>query len=614
MAQKKESTNGGSSVRKGVLTALAALVLFLLYAYATDVTQINLEEPQKPQRQEVTTRVLRALARPDFLEYEEETWSMNVSLLQPCPEEIKGTQASLEGRVVTLAPNCTDTTQDVLTMTGTGFRPRTSGIIRWYPPGAVSTTRALSSFRTDVDGNFEETFSLPDIRATDEPQRIEVEEKWRTGIAGLSSTSIITIEKIIETVFMALMATTVGTLLAVPISFLAARNLMVNVGSPLAAIMSGIIALPIGAWAGLKMMGLLLGIAAQASGQLFVAVIAAAVAFGASWAVVTLGPPLFSDKEQSGVETAVSTLRMILFAIFALLGIGILSNLGITFGDWLEDILGSFGFVGRFVALAFEAFLVLSPGIVGLLVGLVAMSMGSKYGQEAVLRVSGVPARILTAVTSAIGMAIFIYGVGNALNWLYQYDEPELWTTYPAIVGGVIMLAIGYLIAPKRPFPIGSIIYTVTRGILNIIRSIEPLIYVIVFAVWVGIGPFAGVLALTGHTIAALGKLFSEQVENIAEGPLEAITATGANRLQTIVFGVVPQVVPPYIAFTLYRWDINVRFSTVIGFGGGGGIGFILVQNINLLKYRQASVMMIAIAIVVISLDFISSRIRTRII
>jgi phosphonate transport system permease protein len=144
-------------------------------------------------------------------------------------------------------------------------------------------------------------------------------------------------------------------------------------------------------------------------------------------------------------------------------------------------------------------------------------------------------------------------------------------------------------------------------------RSVEPLIYVIVFAVWVGIGPFAGVIALSIHTIAALGKLFSEQVEGIDEGPVEAITATGANSLQMIVFAVVPQIVPPYIAFTLYRWDINVRFSTVIGFAGGGGIGFVLFQTINLLQYRQAAVMMIAIALVVMTLDYVSSKIRASI-
>jgi phosphonate transport system permease protein len=136
----------------------------------------------------------------------------------------------------------------------------------------------------------------------------------------------------------------------------------------------------------------------------------------------------------------------------------------------------------------------------------------------------------------------------------------------------------------------------------------------IVFVVWVGLGPFAGVMALMLHSIAALGKLFSEQVEGIAEGPVEAITATGANRLQTIAYAVIPQVVPPFVAFSFYRWDINVRLSTIIGFVGGGGIGFVLSQNIQQLRYQQASVMMIAIAIVVSALDYVSSHIRRRII
>ena len=135
---------------------------------------------------------------------------------------------------------------------------------------------------------------------------------------------------------------------------------------------------------------------------------------------------------------------------------------------------------------------------------------------------------------------------------------------------------------------------------------------VIVFVVWVGIGPFAGAVALALHTVAALGKLFSEQVESIAEGPLEAVRATGANRAQVIKFAVVPQIVPPYISFLMYRWDINVRFSTIIGFAGGGGIGFLLQQNIRLLDYRAASAAMLAIAIVVSSMDYISSAVRRR--
>ena len=162
--------------------------------------------------------------------------------------------------------------------------------------------------------------------------------------------------------------------------------------------------------------------------------------------------------------------------------------------------------------------------------------------------------------------------------------------------------------------PVGLSIYYVIRTILNTLRSIEPLIMVIVFAVWVGIGPFAGVLALSLHTIAALAKLYSEQVESILPGPLEAIKATGATRLQTIVYAVVPQIVPPYISFTMYRWDINVRMSTIIGFAGGGGIGFLLQQNINLLNYRAASVQMLAITIVVALMDYISSRLREKVV
>ncbi len=117
-------------------------------------------------------------------------------------------------------------------------------------------------------------------------------------------------------------------------------------------------------------------------------------------------------------------------------------------------------------------------------------------------------------------------------------------------------------------------------------------------------------LALSLHTIAALAKLYSEQVESILAGPMEAVKATGANRLQTIIYAVVPQIIPPYISFTMYRWDTNVRMSTIIGFAGGGGIGFLLIQNINLLNYRAASAQMIAIALVVASMDYLSSRLR----
>ena len=147
---------------------------------------------------------------------------------------------------------------------------------------------------------------------------------------------------------------------------------------------------------------------------------------------------------------------------------------------------------------------------------------------------------------------------------------------------------------------------------MNVVRSIEPLIWAIVGVIWVGLGPFAGTIALTLHTIAALGKLYSESIESIENGPIEAIQATGANRLQTIIYAVIPQVLPPFISFTIYRWDINVRLSTIIGLVGGGGIGFLLIQWIRQFQYENAGIAVWLITITVASLDYISSSIRQK--
>ncbi len=157
-------------------------------------------------------------------------------------------------------------------------------------------------------------------------------------------------------------------------------------------------------------------------------------------------------------------------------------------------------------------------------------------------------------------------------------------------------------------------IYYLTRTFFNLVRSIEVLIVAVIMAVVVGIGPFAGVLALVIHSIGALGKLYSEAIESIDPGPIEAITATGASRLQVVLFAVVPQVVPQFLSFTMYRWDINVRLSTVIGLVGGGGIGFLLIQYINLLQWNQAGAALWLIGIVVILMDYASATIRARLV
>jgi phosphonate transport system permease protein len=161
---------------------------------------------------------------------------------------------------------------------------------------------------------------------------------------------------------------------------------------------------------------------------------------------------------------------------------------------------------------------------------------------------------------------------------------------------------------------IGWAIYYAVRTLFNVLRSIETLILAVVMAVVVGLGPFAGVMAIVIHSIGAMGKLYSESIESIDPGPIEAITATGANRLQVVLFAVLPQVVPQFLSFTMYRWDINVRLSTVIGLVGGGGIGYILIQYINLSQWNQAATALWMIGVVVIAMDYASAIIREKLV
>jgi len=153
-------------------------------------------------------------------------------------------------------------------------------------------------------------------------------------------------------------------------------------------------------------------------------------------------------------------------------------------------------------------------------------------------------------------------------------------------------------------------VYYVLRLILNFVRSIEPLIWAIIFSVWVGIGPYAGMIALLVHTIASNAKLYSEAIENIEEGPVEAISATGANKIQIVWYAVVPQIMLPFLSFTIYRWDINVRMATIIGLVGGGGIGTMLMQYQGLARWHEVGLIVIMIAFVVWVMDYISAKIR----
>jgi phosphonate transport system permease protein len=363
------------------------LIAGMTYVIGWRVTEINLGDliTGAPDIVHIVTQIVQ----PDLLTRDKEYQAAQAAFQVPCADSRPQQAAVSESEPYLVLSHTCGVPGEPLSVEGFNFRPNTRGTLRWIPP--VGTTRSLAHVDSDGEGHFVAAISVPQVPESEELQEIETELRWEVGLPHFSETARVVFEKMVETVMLALMATTFAIFIAVPLSFLGARNLM------------------------------------------------------------------------------------------------------------------------------------------------------SAYRGT-------------------------------------------------------------------------MIIYFVVRGFFNIVRSIEPLIWAIIFAVWVSIGPFAGVLALGMHSIAALGKLYSEQVESIDPGPIEAIRATGANALQTIIYAVVPQIVPPYIAFTIYRWDINVRMSTVIGMVGGGGIGFLLIQWVNLLRYKQAGVAVWAITIVVWVMDYVSGVVREKIV
>jgi phosphonate transport system permease protein len=181
-----------------------------------------------------------------------------------------------------------------------------------------------------------------------------------------------------------------------------------------------------------------------------------------------------------------------------------------------------------------------------------------------------------------------------------------IWGTFLAVV-----IAIPFGLACSRNIsPIW--LQQPMRLLMNFLRSIPDLVVGTMFIVAVGLGPFAGVMALAINTGGVLAKLFSEAVEAIDKGPVEGVRATGANRLQEIVWGVIPQVAPLWTSYALYRFESNSRSATVLGLIGAGGIGQLLFDSLNAFQYHALSAIVIVIIVAVSLIDLLSQAMRSR--
>lgn len=189
---------------------------------------------------------------------------------------------------------------------------------------------------------------------------------------------------------------------------------------------------------------------------------------------------------------------------------------------------------------------------------------------------------------------------------MWQTIQMALWGTFLAIIVAVPFGLLGASnITPAW-------IQQPVRRVLDLIRSIPDLVVAIIFITAVGLGPFAGVMAMMFNTGGVLAKLFSEAVESIDKGPVEGVRATGAGRLAEIVWGVIPQVAPLWVSYALYRFESNSRAATVLGLIGAGGIGQVLIDSTSSFKYGETGCIVLVIVVAVSAIDLLSQAIRSR--
>jgi phosphonate transport system permease protein len=228
-----------------------------------------------------------------------------------------------------------------------------------------------------------------------------------------------------------------------------------------------------------------------------------------------------------------------------------------------------------------------------------------------------------------IGLDLFDIAedLGNGRDILYQLLHPN-WAFLPKVVDPLIetfqiavvasfigcglALPISFLASrttvPNRPT------LTISRGILSVVRAIPDFLYALIFVAAIGIGALPGILALIFFDIGVVAKLLSETVDGVDDGPIEAVDAGGSSRTQMVRWAVLPQVLPNYVAFSLYAFELNVRASTVLGFVGAGGIGFLLRVQYQFLQWSNVSVIIICLFVIVFVIELISIRLRRRLV
>ena len=221
--------------------------------------------------------------------------------------------------------------------------------------------------------------------------------------------------------------------------------------------------------------------------------------------------------------------------------------------------------------------------------------------------------RPLELARDAGNIAVFLRGYLNpSFAHLGEYSWQCVVTVCIALWGTLlaVALAVPLGLAGARNLSPHPIVYFAARRIMDVLRAVNEFVFALMFVTAVGLGPFAGLLALGIHTGGVLGKLLSETIEAIDPGQVEGVAAVGASRLHLIAFGVAPQVMPNFVSYVLLRFESDIRSASVIGMVGGGGIGFYLWDTIRSFNDREAATVILLIVAMVMAIDVVSARIR----
>jgi phosphonate transport system permease protein len=247
-------------------------------------------------------------------------------------------------------------------------------------------------------------------------------------------------------------------------------------------------------------------------------------------------------------------------------------------------------------------------------VGLLAFGAITWWATSEELGIGLDPAEIVGNVTRGAGI------IGELLrpNWefLPRTVEPLLETLQIAILAAAIGCTIGLPLAflVSRVTTPNRVAFGIGRGMLSVVRAIPDILYALIFVAAVGIGPLAGIAALVLFNVGVIAKLLSETVDGIDTGPLEAARAAGGDRLQTVRWGALPQVLPNYVAYSLYTFELNVRASTVIGIVGAGGLGNLIFTQYRFFNWSNVSVIIVELFAVVMTIEFLSIALRRRLV